>query len=41
MDEISFPFANFKGQATEVWEWISNFISFEFARDYLSMQKLK
>ena len=24
--EITYPFPNFKGEAVEVWEWISNFI---------------
>ena len=27
-DEIIFPFPNFNGCTVEVWEWISNFISY-------------
>ena len=27
LDEITYPFQNFKGVAVEVWEWIGNFIS--------------
>ena len=26
MEEISYPFSNFNGYSTGVWEWIGNFI---------------
>ena len=26
VDEITYPFPNFKGCTVEVWEWMSNFI---------------
>ena len=41
-DEITYPFPNFTGANTEVWEWISNFIThFNWTCDYLSMLGLK
>ena len=27
-DEITYPFPNFHGTATEVWKWVSNFIPY-------------
>ena len=38
--EITYPFPNFNGATTEVWEWISNFTLY-WACDYLYMLWLK
>ena len=34
-DEITYPFPNFNGWAVGVWEWISNFITLNWACDWL------
>ena len=34
-DEIIYPFPNLNGYTVEVWEWISNFISYFTGRIFL------
>ena len=36
-DENTYPSPNCNGAAVEVWEWVSDFITFYWACDYLSM----